>query len=99
MACSTVSNFSVFQEDSGKGVLVTVTSLSERKINDNQPRRGWKNMILVAKNLSSDKAVCPSQRHGVSLSLLCTIVPGALGGHFSQTLQKLPIILLVIHLA
>jgi len=48
MACSTVSNFSVFQEDSGNGVLVTLTSLSERKINDNQPRRGWKNMILVA---------------------------------------------------
>jgi hypothetical protein len=48
MACSAVSNFSVFQEDSGSGVLVTVTSLSERKINDKQPRRGWKNMILVA---------------------------------------------------
>jgi hypothetical protein len=48
MACSTVSNFSVFQEDSGNGVLVAVTSLSERKINDNQQRRGWKNTILVA---------------------------------------------------
>ena len=40
MAYSTVSNFSVFQEDSGSGVLVTVTSLSERKINDKQPGRG-----------------------------------------------------------
>jgi hypothetical protein len=48
MACSTLSNFSVFQEDFGSGFLVTVTSLSERKINDKQQRMGWKNMILVA---------------------------------------------------
>lgn len=43
--------------------------------------------------------MCPSHCHGVSLSLVCTIVLGSLGGHLSQTLQNLPVILLVIRLS